>query len=57
MYVLPYIVWNFPNATSMYMANVGFRGSILAPNACTNELPYCLWLVLLVGMCFLSRSS
>ena len=37
MYVLPYIVWNFPNATSMYMANVGFRGSILAPNACTNK--------------------
>ena len=32
-YVLKSVVWNFPHATSMYIANVGFRGTILAPHA------------------------
>lgn len=35
-YVLPNIVWNFPSAKSIVMARVGFRGSILAPNAAFN---------------------
>ncbi len=32
-YVLPYVVWNFPNTKNVTMANIGFRGSVLAPNA------------------------
>ncbi len=32
-YVLPYVLWNFPNAKNITMANVGFRGSVLAPGA------------------------
>lgn len=31
--VVPHIIWNFPFATSLNMSYVGFRGSILAPNA------------------------
>jgi choice-of-anchor A domain-containing protein len=30
---VPHIIWNFPFATSLNMSYVGFRGSILAPNA------------------------
>ncbi len=32
-YVMPYVVWNFPNTKAIHMANAGFRGSILAPDA------------------------
>ena len=31
--IKPYIIWNFPFATSLNMSFVGFRGSILAPLA------------------------
>jgi choice-of-anchor A domain-containing protein len=27
------VVWNFPSATSMTLQNVGFKGTVLAPNA------------------------
>ena len=32
-YVLPYVIWNFPNTKTIRMINAGFRGSILAPDA------------------------
>jgi choice-of-anchor A domain-containing protein len=32
-YVMPYVIWNFPNTKNITMANIGFRGSILAPDA------------------------
>lgn len=32
-YVVSRIIWNFPYATAINMSFVGFRGSILAPNA------------------------
>ncbi len=31
--IKPFIIWNFPFATSLNMSFVGFRGSILAPLA------------------------
>ncbi len=31
--IMSYVVWNFPNVTSLYVAKAGFRGSILAPKA------------------------
>ena len=41
-YVLPYIIWNFPHAEDMYIARVGFRGSILAPKAGTHLRRLCV---------------
>jgi choice-of-anchor A domain-containing protein len=30
---MPYVIWNFPNTKNITMAKIGFRGSILAPDA------------------------
>lgn len=36
--LVPFIIWNFPFATSIDMSHDGFRGSILAPEAGTSSL-------------------
>ena len=42
-YILPFVVWNFPYATDIYMANLGFTGTVLAPHAgmCPRDRPLC----------------